>query len=269
MSKTHILYVCQKMSPYLPEDRESLICRNLPQEIQKTNKEIRTFIPRFGCINERRNQLHEVIRLSGMNIVINDCDHQLIIKVASIPSARMQVYFIDNEDYYQRKKTLCDENNEMFKDNDERSIFYARGVIETVTKLQWSPDIVHCHDWFTAIIAMYVKDLYKDEPLFENSKVILSLYGNDFEGNLDSEIRSKVESEGGNPKNLELLDNPSYKNLILFTMQYVDGIIVTSDKVDKDIINYAKENNIDILEAYDEEVNTEEYSTFYDKILQR
>ncbi|MEG1794813.1 MAG: glycogen/starch synthase, partial [Rikenellaceae bacterium] len=262
-------YVCQKMNPYLTEDRESLICRNLPQEVQKADREIRTFMPRFGCINERRNQLHEVIRLSGMNIVINDCDHQLIIKVASIPAARMQVYFIDNEDYFQRKKTLYEEPGKMFEDNDERAIFFARGVVETVTKLQWQPDIVHCHDWFTAMMPLYVKDIKKNEPLFENSKVVMSLYGDGFKGELDLGFRRKIEAEGCKPKNMELLEKPTYVNLIKFAMQHIDGIVVTSDKVDKEIIDYAKENGVEVLEVFSEEDYTTAYTEFYDKILQK
>lgn len=269
MSKARILYVCQKMKPYLPEDRESLICRTLPQEIQKSEKEVRTFMPRFGCINERRNQLHEVIRLSGMNIVINDSDHQLIIKVASIPSARMQVYFIDNDDFYQRKKTLCEENGKMFGDNDERAIFFARGVVETVSKLQWSPDIVHCHDWFTSVMPLYVKDINRNEPMFENSRVVMSLYGDGFEGELDKDFRKKIEKEGGNPQNLDLLDNPTYVNLIKFVMQYLDGIVVTSEKVDRELVDYARENNIEVLEVFGDGDHTEEYSKFYDKILEK
>lgn len=269
MSKVRILYVCQKMKPYLPEDRESLICRNLPQEVQKTEREIRTFMPRFGCINERRNQLHEVIRLSGMNIVIDDCDHQLIIKVASIPAARMQVYFIDNEDYFQRKRTLCEDNGKMFEDNDERAIFFARGVVETVTKLQWQPDIVHCHDWFTAIMPFYVKDIKKNEPLFENSKVVMSLYGQGFDGELDADLRKKIEAEGGSPINLELLEKPTYVNLIKFAMQYIDGIIVTSDKVNREIVDYAHANGVEVLEVLSDDDYTTDYTEFYDKILQK
>src|SRR3989339_2127568 len=157
MEKTKVLYISQEITPYLPESKMSIIGRQLPQGIQEKGKEIRTFMPRYGCINERRNQLHEVIRLSGMNLIIDDTDHPLIIKVASIQAARMQVYFIDNEDYFQRKFVLQDKNGAFFKDNDERAIFFARGVLETVQKLRWSPDIIHCHGWFTALVPLYIK----------------------------------------------------------------------------------------------------------------
>ncbi|MDE7355626.1 MAG: glycogen/starch synthase, partial [Rikenellaceae bacterium] len=160
-TKPKILYVCQEMMPYLPESEISAICRQLPQLIQERGADIRTFMPRYGSINERRNQLHEVIRLSGMNIVIDDTDHQLIIKVASIPNARLQVYFIDNDDYFMRKSTICDASGNYHIDNDERAMFFSRGVIETVTKLRWSPDVIHCHGWFSAFMPVYIKSLYK------------------------------------------------------------------------------------------------------------
>ena len=156
MSKTKILFVTQEMIPYMPETEIAKTCRELPQAIQERGHEIRTFMPKYGSINERRNQLHEVIRLSGMNLIIDDTDHPLIIKVASIQAARMQVYFTDNDDYFQRKVgEVMDEANR--EDNDERSIFYARGVLETVKKLRWEPDIIHCHGWLSSLVPLYVK----------------------------------------------------------------------------------------------------------------
>jgi len=157
MEKKKILYISQEITPYLPENDMSEISRYLPQGIQERGREIRTFMPRYGCVNERRNQLHEVIRLSGMNLVINDTDHPLIIKVASIQAARMQVYFIDNEDYFHRKCILADDNGIEFPDNDERAVFFARGVLETVIKLRWAPDIIHCHGWLTSLVPLYIK----------------------------------------------------------------------------------------------------------------
>ena len=160
MEKKKILYISQEITPYLPESEMSEIGRYLPQGAQERGREIRTFMPRYGCVNERRNQLHEVIRLSGMNLVIKDTDHPLIIKVASIQAARMQVYFIDNEDYFQRKCALTDEEGKEFVDNDERAVFFARGVLETVIKLRWAPDIIHCHGWLTSLIPLYIKKYY-------------------------------------------------------------------------------------------------------------
>ena len=163
MKKTNILFITQEISPYLPDSPIGTICRNLSQGIQERNREIRTFMPRFGAINERKNQLHEVIRLSGMNLIINDNDHPLIIKVASIQSARLQVYFIDNDDYFKRKYTVKDDNDKYFEDNDERSIFFIRGVIETVKKLGWAPDVIHCHGWMTALAPLYFKKAFNEK----------------------------------------------------------------------------------------------------------
>lgn len=157
MKATKVLFIAQEITPYLPESEIANVCRYLPQGVQERGREIRTFMPKYGNINERRNQLHEVIRLSGMNLIIDDTDHPLIIKVASIQAARMQVYFIDNEDYFQRKFTTEDENGNSFDDNDERSIFFVRGVMETVKKLRWVPDIIHCHGWMTALAPLYIK----------------------------------------------------------------------------------------------------------------
>ena len=158
MDAKKILFIAQEITPYLPESEIATICRNLPQGIQERGREIRTFMPKFGSINERRNQLHEVIRLSGMNLIIDDTDHPLIIKVASIQAARMQVYFIDNEDFFQRKHTISDDDGNEYEDNDDRSIFYVRGVLETVKKLRWCPDVIHCHGWMTALAPLYIKN---------------------------------------------------------------------------------------------------------------
>jgi starch synthase len=174
MKKPRVLYVSQEITPFLPKSELSEVSRNLPQGIHEKGKEIRVFMPKYGSINERRHQLHEVIRLSGMNLVVDDTDHPLIIKVASIPTARMQVYFIDNENYFQRKADLTDKSGKFFKDNDERSIFFCRGVLETVRKLGWAPDIIHCHGWFTSLLPLYVKKFYNDDPHFADAKVVFS-----------------------------------------------------------------------------------------------
>ena len=169
MKDAKILYVCSEVTPYLPETEISTICRYLPQSIQEKGNEIRTFVPHYGCINDRRHQLHEVIRLSGLNLIIDDNDHPLVIKVASIPSARMQVYFIDNDDFFRRKQMFADDDGKFFDDNDERAILFARGVLETVKKLQWIPDIIHCHGWFTYMIPLFLRKAYKDDVILYNS----------------------------------------------------------------------------------------------------
>jgi starch synthase len=268
MESVKVLYISQEIMPYLPETEMSIIARNLPQGIQEKGREIRTFMPKFGCINERRNQLHEVIRLSGMNLIISDSDHPLIIKVASIQSARMQVYFIDNEDYFQRKAIFTDDNGYFFNDNDERCVFFCRGVIETVKKLRWSPDIIHCHGWFTSLIPLYIKKSYCDEPLFANSKVICSLYSNGFSEKLNKNFSDKILFEGIENSDIKILKEPLHNNLVKLAVQYSDGVIYGSENISKDITEYIHKAKIPHLNFQPSESYVEEYSTFYDKILE-
>src|ERR1051326_5706126 len=196
MKKARVLYISQEVTPYLPETDMSTIGRHLPQGIQERGKEIRTFMPRFGVVNERRNQLHEVIRLSGMNLIIDENDHPLIIKVASIQSARMQVYFIDNEEYFQRKMVFHDAKEKFFKDNEDRMVFFCRGVLETVKKLGWAPDIIHCSGWMTSLIPYFVKTSYREEPLFKNSKVVYSAWLQDMDEEFSDKPLKKVKMDG-------------------------------------------------------------------------
>jgi starch synthase len=268
MENKKVLFVSQKIYPYLPEDEMSMIGRLLPQGIQERGKEIRTFMPRFGSINERRNQLHEVIRLSGMNLIIDETDHPLIIKVASIQSARMQVYFIDNEDYFQRKHLFRDLNEQEFPDNDERAIFFARGVIETVRKLRWSPDIIHCHGWFTALIPLYVKRTYHDDPLFTDSKVIYSIYNERFDKTFNKSFAKKVKAEGITDHDLSVIhDKPDFINVNKLAINMSDAVIQGSAVVDKELIKYAKSKKKLFLTHQKEDKYLEAFSEFYDKIL--
>jgi len=267
MESKKILFVSQEITPYLPESEISLIGRNLPQSIQDKGKEIRTFMPRFGCINERRNQLHEVIRLSGMNLIIDDTDHPLIIKVASIQAARMQVYFIDNEEYFQRKATLYDVKGDPYKDNDERTIFFARGVIETVKKLQWAPDLIHCQGWFTNLIPLYIKKYYHDDPLFMDSSVITSVYDQEFTGTIDNRMIQKLEWDGIEGKDLTVIKTPNYVNTIKLAINFSDGLIFGSEKINREIQQYATKSGLPILDYQSGDTYIEAYSDFYDKIL--
>ncbi len=268
MESVKVLYVSQEITPYLPESEMSVIARNLPQGIQERGREIRTFMPKFGCINERRNQLHEVIRLSGMNLIINDTDHPLIIKVASIQSARMQVYFIDNEDYFQRKTTLYDEDSTFYADNDERSIFFCRGVIETVKKLRWAPDIIHCHGWFTSLIPIYIKKSFNEEPLFANSKIVTSIYDKEFKGSLNSKFSEKLLFEGIEKEDVKVVKDPSYNNVMKLAVQYSDGLICSSETVSEDVLKFANTKKVPYLPYQTKETYIEEYSKFYEKILE-
>jgi len=267
MESTKVLFISQEITPYLPETEMSLICRNLPQGIQERGKEIRTFMPKFGCINERRNQLHEVIRLSGMNLIINDTDHPLIIKVASIQSARMQVYFIDNDDYFGRKYTLTDSNAQPFPDNDERTIFFNRGVLETVKKLRWSPDIIHCHGWFTALIPILIKKAYKDDPMFANSKIVYSAYNDTFSPALNKSFKNKIVMDGITKKDLQFVENPDFFNLTKLAIQFSDGIIFANSNVNPLIEEHVKASGKAYLPFHGIENIIDEYADFYEKIL--
>lgn len=267
MKSTKVLFISQEITPYLPESEMALIGRNLPQGIQERGKEIRTFMPRYGCINERRNQLHEVIRLSGMNLVIDDTDHPLIIKVASIQSARMQVYFIDNEDYFHRKFTLSDENQKYFEDNDERSIFFARGVLETVKKLRWAPDLIHCHGWISSFVPILVKKAYNDDPLFAKSKVVCSIYNDGFDGVFRSNVRNKILIEGITKKDVEVLKTPDFLNLSKLAVNFSDGIIHGSPEINKEVSEYIKTSGKSVLPYQDQEHYIESFNDFYDLIL--
>jgi starch synthase len=267
MTNKKILFISQEITPYLPESEVSTIGRMLPQGIQERGKEIRTFMPRFGCINERRNQLHEVIRLSGMNLIIDDTDHPLIIKVASIQAARMQVYFIDNDDFFSRKHTLSDENGAYFADNDERAIFFARGVVETVKKLQWSPDLIHCHGWFTALIPLYIKKYYNDEPLFMDSQVITSIYDQEFDKPLNKRLKDKLNWDGISPDDLDGIDEPDYENLMKLAVNFSDGIVFGSKTVNANLEKYVKKSGLPFIEYQPAESYIDVYSEFYDKIL--
>lgn len=267
MEKVKILYIAQEIMPYLPESHMSTICRYLPQGTQERRREIRTFMPRFGNINERRNQLHEVIRLSGMNLIIDDNDHPLIIKVASIQQARMQVYFIDNEDYFHRKFTIRDKAGKFYKDNDERAIFFSRGVIETVKKLGWPPDIVHCHGWMTSLVPVYIKKAFKDNPLFSDTKIIFSLYDDGFKESFSSDFAKKIKLEGITNKDLALYQNASYENLMKAAIDFSDALIVGDENINSDIAKYLDASSKPKLEyqSMDNYINV--YNEFYDKVL--
>jgi starch synthase len=268
MRKTRVLYVSQEITPFLPKNDLADIARNLPQGIHEKGKEIRVFMPKYGSINERRHQLHEVIRLSGMNLVINDTDHPLIIKVASIPTARMQVYFIDNDDYFNRKAVLTDKSGTHFKDNDERSMFFCRGVLETVRKLGWSPDIIHCHGWFTALMPLYVKRYYKDDPHFADAKVVYSAYEGNPKMTLNQEFATKLKFDGFSDQDIDLVKNPTGINLHKLAMKFADGIVQGSKEFSAELkasFDSAEKNKLAYAEpgAY-----VKAYNDFYDEILE-
>ncbi len=266
-NKKKVLFVMQEITPYVPENFMSKIGRILPQGIQEKGKEIRVFMPRYGIIKERRHQLHEVIRLSGMNVIVNDTDHSLIIKVASIPSARMQIYFIDNEEYFHRKALVQDENGNFFKDNDERIIFFSRGVLETVKKLRWEPDIINVHGWLGALVPLYVKKAYQEDPIYKNSKVVYTIYDNGFDQPLNKQFKSKAKFDIISDKDLDLVKNPTFQNLTKLAIKYSDAVALATENPDPEILKFIEKQNIPILPFVPEEKIVEKYSEFFDNLL--
>lgn len=268
MDKKKILFVSQEIFPFLPKSEISSNARNLPQGIQEAGKEIRVFTPRFGCINERRHQLHEVIRLSGMNLIIDDTDHPLIIKVASISSARMQVYFIDNDEYFKRKCTVTDDNGDFCNDNDERSMFFCRGVLETVKKLGWQPDVIHCHGWMSSLMAIYIKKYYNKDPHFADTKVVYSIYNEGFNKNWDPRFSEKLKFDGFDAELTDKLQDTSYENITRVMAQYADGINVGSDKLSPELQAIFDEATCLKLDYVPEEQRTKALSEFFDKVIE-
>ena len=243
MKDKRILFVSSEVVPYLPETELSSTAFNVAKNAHSKGVQTRIFMPRYGVINERRHQLHEVIRLSGMNLVVNDMDMPLIIKVASIPKERMQVYFIDNEEYFKRKAVFTDEDDNLFEDNDERAIFFAKGVIETVKKLNWAPDIIHCHGWLASFMPMYLKKFHYDDPLFADSKIVFSAYGVR-EQEMPSTLIENLKFDGFDAEDLAKYENPTVESVNRAAMTYSDGTIIASENADPETKEFA-ENNVD------------------------
>ena len=265
MAKKKILFINQEIAPYVPETSMAIMGRELPRAMQERNHEIRTFMPKWGNINERRGQLHEVIRLSGMNLIINDTDHPLIIKVASIQSTRVQVYFIDNEDYFTKRQMEADEKGEDYPDNGERAIFFARGVLETVKKLRWVPDIIHCQGWMSAVVPLYIKTAYHDEPSFANTKVVSSLFTKTLKKDLGQNFKKCLEFRDAKPKLLaSYKDNFDFEELGKLAIDYSDGIIQAEKEVNKKLLKYSHDKGIPVLPFCDNFADA--YEAFYDQI---
>ena len=267
MSNAKVLFVSQQITPYLEDGQMADISRFLPQGIQEKGKEIRTFMPRYGIINERRHQLHEVIRLSGMNLIINDFDHPLIIKVASIPAARMQVYFIDNEDYFNRKAMVTDKNGNIFADSDERLIFFCRGVIETVRKLGWAPHIIHCAGWMTSLLPMYLRRSFGDDPLFAESRIVYSIFDDEFKQTLHKDFVNKVQFEGITKDDTKHLRSGTYAGLIKTAIDFSDAVIRVGKNGNSEVEKYLKKAEKLVLDHPGDDY-IDMYNDFYDAVLE-
>ena len=267
--KKRVLYVSQEINPYTGETIMGGVGNLLPQKTQESGKDIRIFLPRFGVINERRHQLHEVIRLSGMNLIIDDFDHQLIIKVASIQKLRLQVYFIDNEEYFPSKQMFHDLEGDFMSNNDERIIFYCKGVIETVRKLGWAPDIIHCQGWFASLVPMYIKKLYAQEPLFDNVKVIYSVFDNSFDGVLSkNSLTEKLLFEQLEKKDVSRIQEATTNNLHKFAIDYADAVVQASENIHEDVSKHIKSSGKPFMQYPGAEDYIDAYQDFYDQFIQ-
>jgi starch synthase len=261
-----VLFINQEINPYVAESRMSAMGHELPQKMSEAGFEIRTFMPKWGIINERRGQLHEVIRLSGMNLIIDDTDHPLIIKVASIPTTRQQIYFIDNDDYFSNRQMGADENGKEYADNGERAIFYARGVLETVKKLRWQPDVIVCQGWMGAIVPLYIKTAYAEEPSFANSKVIVSLYDNPLKGSLGDNFKQCVDFRDAKAELLDTYKSDfDYDELAKLAIDYCDGVVEGELGINPAILEYAKEKNKPLL-AFTGDDFSEPYKDFINQV---
>ena len=262
-----VLFINQEISPYVPESELSIMGRDLPNKMQEAGYEIRTFMPKWGVINERRGQLHEVIRLSGMNLVIDDTDHPLIIKVASIPTSRIQVYFIDNEDYFAKRQMAMDESGNEYTDNGQRAIFFARGVLETVKKLRWVPDIIHCQGWMGAIVPLYIKMAYNNDPAFANCKVVTSLFSKELKHSVGENFKRSLAFREINDELLTpYKENFDFMELAKLAIDYSDAVIQAGDEANADLMAYAEQKNIPLLKKPEGDY-TEAYSSLYEKLL--
>lgn len=273
------LFLSQEITPYLPETTMSVLGRNVPQSLQEKGIEVRTFMPKYGKINERRNQLHEVIRLSGLNIVIDDTDHPLIIKVATLLPSRMQVYFIDNDDYFMHRQSAS--GLEIYaspEDNDERIMFFARGVIETVKKLRWVPSMVHCSGWATALAPLYIRRMYADDPTLRDSKVIYSMFPDSVPAPLSAKILDKMKMDGFADEDIEILAQAGAIDDVALgklAIKYSDAIIQSVPDVNPELLEYARQSGKPFLEfpvgtdpetAINDPEHLAAYKSFYESL---
>lgn len=264
-----VLFVNSEIMPFVPETPISKVGRYLPQGIQEQKKEIRSFMPRYGCINDRKNQLHEVIRLSGMNIIVGDVDRQLVIKVASVAAARLQVYFIDNEDYFRRKQMTYDTDGKFFEDNGQRAVFFARGVLETVKKLRWAPDVIHCQGWITNLIPLYLKKVYKADPIFADSRIVTTLYNDISEEKFGASFKDTILFGGISPDDVPLPEDPDGTNLAKLAAMYSDGVIIGDSAVSSDLVGYCKGLDVPTLDFNAKSMENGTYAREYDEFYQQ
>jgi starch synthase len=267
--KPKVLFISQEVFPYVKESALSKLGRYLPQGILERGKEVRSFTPRYGIISERRNGLHPVLRLSGINLSINDTDHQLTIKVSSIPQARMQIYFIDNDEYFYKRNQFLDKNGEPYKDNDEKAIFFARGVIETVKNLKWKPDIILCSGWFSALVPMYVKKMYKDSVFFGDAKVITAIFSGGYKSAFRSDFADKLRFDNFTDEEIAPYGKFTYPELMHAAINYSDGVVIGEKPtlISERVLEYVKQSGKPTLLYPGTENYVELYDKFFNKFL--
>ena len=268
MAKGRILFVNQEIMPFSAENEQSLMGRYLPAKMQEIGREIRVFMPKFCEVNDRKHQLHEVIRLSGMNLIVNNCDHQLIIKVGSIPSARMQVYFIDNEEYFIHGKGLLDDKNRPLPETDERLLFFGRGTLEAVRKLAWQPHLINFSGWFTSMIPFYLRRINKENAFFSGTKMVITLMNDRFEGPIGGDLERKMKADAATAKDLRLYGQTNYLGLMKSAITYSQGVIIGSPDADPELVAFAKENKRNVLDYFeDRDEFYARINKFYDTIV--
>ena len=268
MAKGRILFVNQEIMPFSNESEMSTMGRYLPAKTQEMGREIRVFMPKFASVSERKHQLHEVIRLSGMNLIVNNCDHQLIIKVGSIPTARMQVYFIDNEEYFTGRQAATLENGNLAKDSDEQLLFFGRGVLEAVRKLAWQPHLINFSGWFASMIPFYLRRINKENAFFSGTKLVITLMGDKFNGHIGGDLEHKMKADNATAKDLRLYGDTSYMGLLKSAITYSHGVIIGSKDVPAELIKYAKENKRNVLDYIeDRDEFYARINKFYDSLI--
>ncbi|MBQ9473609.1 MAG: glycogen/starch synthase [Bacteroidales bacterium] len=242
MGKGKILFVNQELAPYTEGSEGDLLCQKMASNIQNSGRDVRVFMPRFGIISDRRHQLHEVIRLSGMNLIVNNCDHQLIIKVGATINPRLQVYFIDNEEYFATQDGVVDNGKVLTPNIDERLLFYGRGVLEAVKKLSWRPHIIHYSGWFSAMVPFYLRRLNKENPFFKETRTVVNIYDNSFEGMIPNDINRKMRYDGATAKDLKTFQDLDYINLMKATITYAGGVVIASPNANPELVEFVKAN---------------------------
>lgn len=270
MAKGKILYVNQEITPFTAESEAAIMGRHLPTKMQEMGREIRVFMPKFSNVNERKNQLHEVIRLSGMNLIVNNCDHQLIIKVGSLPSARLQVYFIDNEEYFRSCDNGKRADGSLLSDSDERLLFFGRGTLEAVRKLAWQPHLINFSGWFTAMIPFYLRRINKENSFFSGTKLVITLVDDGFKGKIPGDLERKMKADNATAKDLRLYGDTSYLGLMKAAITYSHGIIVGSPNANPELVAFAKANKRNVLDYIaDSDEFYNRINKFYDTITGR